>query len=159
MDGKLFCDWKGWLGEQMGLETNEVFILRRIVMSKRLSLLTVTLAAGLTLVTGLAEAGTTGSPVENTERNVRDKGDKTLTPEDQLENEADVKITADIRKAITDDESLSTDAHNVKIITRNGMVTLRGPVNSAAEKTKLQAIAQKTPGVSMVHNELEIKAP
>jgi hyperosmotically inducible protein len=143
----------------MGLETNEVFILRRIVMSKRLSLLTVTLAAGLTLVTGLAEAGTTGSPVENTERNVRDKGDKTLTPEDQLENEADVKITADIRKAITDDESLSTNAHNVKIITRNGMVTLRGPVNSAEERTKLQAIAQKTPGVSMVHNELEIKAP
>ncbi|MBF6649294.1 BON domain-containing protein [Methylobacter sp. BlB1] len=128
-------------------------------MSKRLSLLTVTLAAGLTLVTGLAEAGTTGSPVENTERNVRDKGDKTLTPEDQLENEADVKITADIRKAITDDESLSTNAHNVKIITRNGMVTLRGPVNSAEERTKLQAIAQKTPGVSMVHNELEIKAP
>lgn len=128
-------------------------------MSKRLSLLTVTLAAGLTLVTGLAEAGTTGSPVENTERNVRDKGDKTLTPEDQLENEADVKITADIRKAITDDESLSTNAHNVKIITRNGMVTLRGPVNSVEERTKLQAIAQKTPGVSMVHNELEIKAP
>lgn len=128
-------------------------------MSKQLSLLSMALAAGLMLVTGLAAAGTTGSPVENTERNVRDKGGKTLTPEDQPEDKADVKITADVRKAITDDESLSTDAHNVKIITRNGMVTLRGPVNSAAEKTKLQSIAQKTPGVSMVHNELEIKAP
>jgi hyperosmotically inducible protein len=145
----------------MGLETNKVFILRRITMSKRLSLLTLTLAAGLMLITGLAraEAGTTGNPVENTERNVRDRGDKTLTPEDQLQNESDIQVTANIRRAITDDESLSVNAHNVKIITRNGMVTLRGPVNSAAEKTKLQSIAQKTPGVNMVHNELEIKAP
>jgi hyperosmotically inducible protein len=157
--GNCFVIGKAGWESKWALKLMKFLFLRRITMSKRLSLLTVALTAGLTLVTGLAEAGTTGSPVENTERNVRDKGDKTLTPEDQLENEADVKITADIRKAITDDESLSTDAHNVKIITRNGMVTLRGPVNSAAEKTKLQAIAQKTPGVSMVHNELEIKAP
>jgi hyperosmotically inducible protein len=130
-------------------------------MSKRLSLLTLTLAAGLMLITGLAraEAGTTGNPVENTERNVRDKGDTTLTPEDQLQNESDLQVTANIRKTITDDESLSVNAHNVKIITRNGMVTLRGPVNSAAEKTKLQSIAQKTSGVTQVDNQLEIKAP
>ncbi|WP_027157949.1 BON domain-containing protein [Methylobacter luteus] len=130
-------------------------------MSKRLSLLTLTLAAGLMLITGLtrAEAGTTGNPAENTERNVRDRGDTTLTPEDQLQNESDLQVTANIRRAITDDESLSVNAHNVKIITRNGMVTLRGPVNSAAEKTKLQSIAQKTSGVTQVDNQLEIKAP
>ncbi|WP_020161392.1 MULTISPECIES: BON domain-containing protein [Methylobacter] len=131
-------------------------------MSKRLPLLT--LAAGLMLMTGLASAeGTTereriGSPAENTERNVRDEGGATLTPEDQLENESDLQITANIRKTITDDESLSVNAHNAKVITRNGRVSLRGPVDSAAEKTRLQAIAQQTPGVSQVDNQLEVKA-
>jgi hyperosmotically inducible protein len=130
-------------------------------MSKRLSLLTLVLAAGLMLMTGLAraEGETTGSPAENTERNVRDRGDKTLTPEDQHQDESDLQVTTNIRRAITDDESMSINARNAKIITRNGVVTLRGPVNSAEEKTKLQSIAQRTPGVSQVDNQLEIKSP
>jgi hyperosmotically inducible protein len=130
-------------------------------MLKRISLLTLALAAGLMLMTDMvrAEGGTAGSSLENTERNVRDKGDTTLTPEDHSQDEGDIRITADIRQAITGDDSLSVNAHNVKIITRNGMVTLRGPVDSEAEKTKLQAIAQKVSGVSQVDNQLEIKAP
>jgi hyperosmotically inducible protein len=130
-------------------------------MLKRISLLTLALAAGLMLMTDMvrAEGGTAGSSLENTERNVRDKSDTTLTPEDHSQDEGDIRITADIRQAITGDDSLSVNAHNVKIITRNGMVTLRGPVDSEAEKTKLQAIAQKVSGVSQVDNQLEIKAP
>lgn len=132
-------------------------------MLTRSPLLTSMLAAGLILMLmtdmARAEGETTGSPVENTERNVRDQGGTTLTPEDQLQNESDLKITADIRKTITDDDSLSVNAHNVKVITRNGTVTLRGPVDSETEKTRLQAIAQKTPGVSQVDNQLESKAP
>lgn len=130
-------------------------------MSKRLSLLTLALAAGLVLTAGLAraEGETIGSPAESTERNIRDRGEKTLTPEDQHQDESDLQITANIRRAITDDESMSINARNAKIITRNGVVTLRGPVNSAEEKTKLQSIAQKTPGVSQVDNQLEIKSP
>jgi hyperosmotically inducible protein len=132
-------------------------------MLTRLPLLTSMLAAGLILMlmTDMvrAEGETTGSPVENTERNVRDQGGTTLTPEDQLQNESDLKITANIRKVITDDDSLSVNAHNVKVITRNGTVTLRGPVDSEAEKTRLQAIVQKTPGVNQVDNQLESKAP
>jgi hyperosmotically inducible protein len=129
-------------------------------MLKRLSLLPLALA-GLMLMTDMAraEGETTGSPVDNTERNVRDQSDTTLTPEDQLQNESDLQITATIRQAITDDDSLSVNAHNVKVITRNGMVTLRGPVDSEAEKTRLQAIAQKTSGVNQVDNQLETKAP
>jgi hyperosmotically inducible protein len=129
-------------------------------MLKQLPLLTLAMA-GLMLMTDMAraEGETTGRPAENTQRNVRDQGNTTLTPEDQLQNESDLQITATIRQAITDDDSLSVNAHNVKIITRNGTVTLRGPVDSEAEKTRLQAIAQKTSGVNQVDNQLETKAP
>jgi hyperosmotically inducible protein len=141
----------------MGLENT----LRRIIMSKRLSLMTLTLAIGLVLMTVLAKAepGNSGSLTENTGRNARDKSNTTLTPEDQLENDVDLKITATIRKTVTDDASLSVDAHNVKIITRNGTVTLRGPVENAEEKLRLHTIAKQTPKVTLVDNQLDVKAP
>lgn len=100
-----------------------------------------------------------GKSAENTKRNVRDKEDTTLTPEDQKETEADIKVTANIRKAVVDDKSLSVDAQNAKIITRNGVVTLRGPVESQAESMRLQQLATQTPGVMRVVNQLEVKAP
>jgi osmotically-inducible protein OsmY len=99
------------------------------------------------------------SALENTERNARDKDNTTLTPEDQKETKKDIKITSKIRKTVVRDKSLSVDAQNAKIITRNGVVTLRGPVASEAEKMKLQQIAQKTKGVVQVNNQLENKAP
>ncbi|HEY8037812.1 MAG TPA: BON domain-containing protein [Methylobacter sp.] len=137
-------------------------------MSTRLLSIFASAVASLLLMSGTVRAEQNsprylaagpGSASENTERNVRDKGDTTLTPEDQKENESDIKITADVRKAITDRESLSVNAHNIKIITRNGAVALRGPVDSAAESTELQQIAKQTPGVKQVDNQLEIKAP
>ena len=64
-----------------------------------------------------------------------------------------------IRQAIVKDKSLSIDAQNVKIITRNGVVTLRGPVESEKESKKLKKIAKQTRGVVKVDNQLEIKAP
>jgi osmotically-inducible protein OsmY len=99
------------------------------------------------------------SELENTERNVRDSANTTLTPEDQKENRADRKITAAVRRAVVKNKSLSLDAHNIKIITLDGLVTLRGPVENAAEKTKLQAIAEKVKGVKQVDNQLESKTP
>jgi osmotically-inducible protein OsmY len=99
------------------------------------------------------------SALENTELNVRDKDNTTLTPEDQKETEGDIKITAAIRQAIIKNKSLSVNAQNVKIITRNGVVTLRGPVESKKESKKLKKIAKHTPGVLKVDNQLEIKAP
>ena len=99
------------------------------------------------------------SALENTEINVRDKGNTTLTPEDQKETESDIKITADIRQAIIKNKSLSVNAQNVKIITRNGVVTLRGPVESKKESKKIKKIAKHTPGVLKVDNQLEIKKP
>jgi osmotically-inducible protein OsmY len=97
--------------------------------------------------------------LDNTERNVRDSGNTTLTPEDQKETKSDRNLTAAIRRAVVKDKSLSLNAHNAKIITRNGTVTLRGPVETSAEKAKLQAIAQKTRGVKQVDNQLEAKTP
>jgi hyperosmotically inducible protein len=94
---------------------------------------------------------------DNTGKNVRDRGDDTLTPTDQGGSAADRDVTAKIRKAIVDDDNLSTNAQNVKIITRDGAVTLRGPVKSAEEKVAVAAKAQQVAGVKRVDNQLEIE--
>ena len=93
---------------------------------------------------------------DNSGRNVRDRNEGTRTAGDQSENEADRAITQNIRKAITTDDSLSTNAKNVKIITNDGTVTLRGPVKSEKEKADIEAKAKKAAGVKRVDNQLEI---
>ena len=96
---------------------------------------------------------------DNTARNERDRGGGTITPPDQSEKAADRNITTDIRRAITDDKNMSVNARNVKIVTIDGVVTLRGPVNTQQEKDAIQALAEKSAGVTKVVNELEVKAP
>ncbi len=96
-------------------------------------------------------------PADNTGRNLRDTTQGPPTPESQKENKMDLSITQKIRQAIVADNSLSTDAKNVKIITANAVVTLRGPVNSAEEKDKIDAKAKQVAGVSKVDNQLEVK--
>ena len=93
---------------------------------------------------------------DNSGRNVRDRDDQTKTPGDQSENEADRTITQNIRQALTADDSLSTNAKNVKIITNDGTVTLRGPVKSEKEKTDIEAKAKQVAGVKRVDNQLEV---
>ena len=94
---------------------------------------------------------------DNTGRNARDSEGHTLTPMDQGESEADRTITQQIRKAVVDHDTLSTNAKNVKIITQNGVVTLRGPVKSPEEKAAIASVAQKTGGVKRVDNQIEIE--
>lgn len=98
-------------------------------------------------------------PADDTGRNTRDSDGATLTADRQSNSKADVEITREIRRAIVKDDSLSTDAHNVKIITSGGVVTLRGPVASSAEKTAVAKTAEKVNGVSRVNNQLEIAKP
>ena len=93
---------------------------------------------------------------DNSGRNVRDRDDQTKTPGDQSENEADRTITQNIRQALTADDSLSTNAKNVKIITNDGTVTLRGPVKSEKEKTDIEAKAKQVAGVKRVDNQIEV---
>ena len=93
---------------------------------------------------------------DNSGRNVRDRDNQTKTSGDQAENEADRAISQDIRAAITADDSLSTNGKNVKIITSDGTVTLRGPVKSEKEKADIEAKAKQIAGVKKVDNQLEI---
>ena len=94
---------------------------------------------------------------DNSAKNARDRDDQSMTSGDQGGSAADRELTANIRKAIVDDDGLSMNAHNVKVITKDGVVTLRGPVKNAAEKTSVAAKAQKVSGVKRVDNQLEIE--
>ena len=96
------------------------------------------------------------TPADNTARNERDRSSDTKTPGDQAENEADRTITQQIRQAITSDDSLSTNAQNVKVISQDGNVTLRGPVKSENEKTAIEAKAKQVAGVKRVDNQIEV---
>ena len=124
--------------------------------------LAVVIGAGSATLTSAGDPSTKGEAAEsapdNTGRNVRDRGD-TLTSGDQSETAADRTLTQKIRKAVMADKSLSMMAHNVKIITVNGVVTLRGPVKSAAERKKIAAKAKQIAGANKVQNYLEVVPP
>ena len=96
-------------------------------------------------------------PADDTKKNERDRSGETKTSGDQSSSPEDLKITAAIRRAVVADDSLSTTAKNVKIITANEIVTLRGPVSSAEEKTKIEQLAQSAAGNAKIDNQLEVK--
>ena len=97
-----------------------------------------------------------GKAADNSQRNVRDRNQPTLTPLDQGNNEPDLKITTEIRQRVIREEGLTTMAKNIKIITVSGRVTLRGPVQTAREKERIEAIAHQVAGVGRVDSELEV---
>lgn len=97
-----------------------------------------------------------GTKPDNTGVNKRDRDDKTLTPMDQGESEADRKITQQVRQAVMKDGSLSFSAKNVKIITINGKVTLRGSVKNAEERAAIERAAAQVAGTGRVDSQLEI---
>lgn len=112
---------------------------------------------GLTLTA--CENSTSRAPdADNTERNVRDRSGQTYTPGDQSESAADRTISQDIRRLLMDDASLSTNAKNVKIISVNGSVVLRGPVANEKEKALIATKARQVTGVKNVDDQLEITA-
>jgi hyperosmotically inducible protein len=95
--------------------------------------------------------------VDNTKVNERDRSMNEPTADQQKENRSDRDITQQIRQSIMKDKSLSTYAHNVKIITQNGQVTLKGPVRSDEEKKTVEAKATEVAGENKVNSELDIK--
>jgi len=105
----------------------------------------------------MAAAGAPRSEPDNTRVNKRDQGTAAPTPMDQGNGSADLKITQQIRQAVVADGSLSFTAKNVKIITSNGKVTLRGPVNTDQERQAIDASARKVAGPTNVDNQLEVK--
>jgi hyperosmotically inducible periplasmic protein len=112
--------------------------------------------AGAALLAELAQAPPAQTAPDNTGRNVRDRGGATLTPGDQSESEADRTLTQRIRQAVVADDALSMTAKNIKIITINGLVTLRGPVKTMEEKRTIEAKAQQIAGADKVDSQLEI---
>jgi len=93
---------------------------------------------------------------DNTKANQRDRNSAEATADQQKENTSDRDTTRRIRQALVKDKSLSTYAHNVKIITQNGVVTLKGPVRSEEEKTAIASKAAEVAGESNVKNELTV---
>ncbi len=95
-------------------------------------------------------------PADNSGKNVRDRTGTLPTAGQQSNAKGDRALTQAIRKQVIGDRSLSTNAHNVKIITQHGIVTLRGPVKSQDEKDNIAAKARSVRGVKRVDNQLEI---
>lgn len=91
----------------------------------------------------------------NTGINERDRDDQNLTPMDQMNNESDLEITQQIRQALMEGE-FSMDAENIKVITREGAVTLRGPVETAAELERISALVKAVPGIKSIDNQLQV---
>ena len=112
-----------------------------------------------TLVSAQQSAGQDSSaPADNTSVNQRDRNANEPTADQQKNNRSDRDITQQIRKAIIQDKSLSTYAHNVKVITQNGQVTLKGPVRSDEEKRAIESKATEIAGENKVTSELDIKS-
>jgi osmotically-inducible protein OsmY len=103
-------------------------------------------------------AQTTKTPSDNTKVNQRDKNNANPTADQQKENAADREITRKIRRSLTQDKNLSSYAKNIKVITQDGTVTLRGPVRSEEEKQAVEAKATEVAGASHVKSELQIAA-
>jgi hyperosmotically inducible protein len=99
---------------------------------------------------------TIAKPADNSAKNERDQDGRTLTAGDQSDTPADIALTQSIRKQVVANDELSTMAHNVKIITVDGVVTLRGPVKSEGEKQQIAATAEKIAGAGKIQNQLEI---
>lgn len=117
----------------------------------------ITLAcSGALCLTTLAADDTTALP-DNTAKNQRDRSSQTKTSGDQSNSPADLKITAAIRRAVMKDGGLSMTAKNIKIITAGGLVTLRGPVKTAEERTKIDQLAKSAAPGAKIDDQLEVK--
>jgi hyperosmotically inducible protein len=118
----------------------------------------VVLLTGVTALWAQQDTNTNQAvPADNTKINQRDKNHAEATAEQQKENPSDRQLAAQIRRAIVKDKSLSSDAHNVKIIVQNGSVTLKGPVKSDDEKQAIEAkAAQVVGGTDKVSDQIQV---
>lgn len=105
---------------------------------------------------GSAQGSKSYSEVDNTRQNASDRTNPAVTPADQGGSEADRETTRRIRRELNSNDQLSTDAKNIKIITQDGKVTLRGPVKNSQEKSTIESIVQRA-GVNSFDDQLEVK--
>ena len=95
---------------------------------------------------------------DNTKVNERERDKSQPTADQQKENKSDRDLARQIRRALVQDKSLSTYAHNVKVVVQDGMVTLKGPVHSDQEKQAVEAKAAEIAGAEKVTNQIEVKS-
>jgi hyperosmotically inducible protein len=125
--------------------------LKRIALTLALS----SALFGLATVT-MAQDSRPVTP-DNTAVNVRDRAPGAMTAGQQSNAKSDVELTREIRRAVVKDQSLSMLAHNVKIVSANGSVILRGPVKTEDEKNAIGSKAQAIAGADRVDNQLEVQ--
>ena len=118
---------------------------------------TLLVLAFLSTVSVAAMAADDKTKPDNTAINERDRSRETQTSGDQSNSSADIKTTQAIRQALMKDSELSTTAKNIKIITANGQVTLRGPVKNAQEKAKIDQLARSAAGGAKIDDQLDVK--
>lgn len=104
------------------------------------------------------EPATSGQqPADNTKINQRDRNQNEPTADQQKENSSDRVLAQQVRRALVKDKSLSTYAHNIKVIAQNGVVTLKGPVRSDEEKQAIEAKAAEAAGGSdKIKSEIDV---
>jgi osmotically-inducible protein OsmY len=120
------------------------------------------IVTGIIVTGGLWSAG--GIPLQsgqtapdNTKANHEDRNSQSPNADKAKNNSSDRQVMAQIRREVVQDKSLSNYAHNVKIVSKNGQVTLRGPVQSDREKETIEQYAKKCAGDQNVRNELTVK--
>ena len=112
---------------------------------------------GTTLSAFAVQATDKAVPADNTGVNERDRSAQTLTPEDQSQTKSDIELAAAVRRAVVAQSGLSVAGQNIKIITQNGRVTLRGPVKDDAELATIEKTVRQAAGKAHVDNQLEVK--
>ena len=127
-------------------------------MSTPLLFAGILLAGVLTVIAVSAQTTDSATKQEatNTKSNAADRNTDATTPLDQSNDKQSIDVTAGIRRAVLEDKSLSTSAHNIKIVTNGDVVTLRGPVASADEKKRVESLAVKAATGKQVRNEISI---
>jgi hyperosmotically inducible protein len=96
------------------------------------------------------------TPADNTKVNTRDRAKGAVTADQQKENASDRELTQKIRRALMQDKTLSSYAHNVKVIAQGGQVTLKGPVRTEDEKRTVETKAAEVAGAGHVTNEMSV---
>lgn len=111
------------------------------------------------LVAGPLPRQDSGQQPDNTKTNKRDRDKTAPTADQQKMNATDRDLAKRIRASLMDDKSLSTYAHNIKIVARDGKVTLKGPVRSEEEKSAIEAKATEVAGAGNVVDQMEVAPP
>ena len=96
------------------------------------------------------------TPADNTKVNTRDRAKGAVTADQQKENASDRELTQKIRRALMQDKTLSSYAHNVKIVAQGGQVTLKGPVRTEDEKRTVETKAAEVAGAGNVTNQMSV---